>query len=145
MFGKAWTRQCQTRKRKDLQLALHAHACNLRCTLSVQQACFTLRDPLRDEIREVGRGLSQADTQTGRYVRFYSRRRLCARRSSRRTAQDPPSTFQRLRLRSVASDASRGHTGIGTVLIPSMSRHSGGVLARALLCPRVYAICRPVG
>jgi hypothetical protein len=34
------------------------------------------RDPLRDEIREVGRGLSLADTLTGRYVRLYSRRRL---------------------------------------------------------------------
>ena len=40
------------------------------------------RDPLRDKIREVGRGLSLADTQTGRYVRLYSRRRLCARRSA---------------------------------------------------------------
>jgi hypothetical protein len=37
------------------------------------------RDPLRDKIREVGRGLSLADTQTGRYGRLYSRRRLCAR------------------------------------------------------------------
>ena len=89
----------ETRKRKDLQLALHALACSSRCTFSAQQACCTSRDPLRDEIREVGRWLSLADTQTGRYVRFYSRRRLCARRSSRRTAQDPPSTFQRLRLR----------------------------------------------
>ena len=53
----------QTRKRKDfeacaarsrLQLALHAHGCSSRCTLSVQQACCTSRDPLRDEIREVG-------------------------------------------------------------------------------------------
>jgi hypothetical protein len=40
------------------------------------------RDPLRDEIHEVGRGLSLADTPTGRYVRLYSRRRLCARRSA---------------------------------------------------------------
>jgi hypothetical protein len=61
----------QTRKRKDLQLALHAHACSSRCTLSVHQACCTLRDPLRDEIREVRRGISFADTQTGRYVRMY--------------------------------------------------------------------------
>ena len=40
------------------------------------------RDPLRDKIREVGRGLSLADTQTGRYGRLYSRRRLCARRGA---------------------------------------------------------------
>jgi len=40
------------------------------------------RDPLRDKIREVGRGLSLADTQTGRYRRLYSRRRLCARRGA---------------------------------------------------------------
>ena len=69
----------RARKRKDLQLALHALACNSRCTLSVQQASCTKRDPLRDEIREVDRGLSLADTQPGSYVRLYSRRRLCAR------------------------------------------------------------------
>ena len=40
------------------------------------------RDPLRDKIREVGRGLSLADTQTGPYGRLYSRRRLCARRGA---------------------------------------------------------------
>ena len=50
--------------RSGLQLALHAHACSSHCTLSVQQACCTSRDPLRDEIREVGRGISLADTQT---------------------------------------------------------------------------------
>jgi hypothetical protein len=54
---------CTARSR--LQLALHAR-----------------RDPLRDKIREVGRGLSLADTQTGRYGRLYSRRRLCARRGA---------------------------------------------------------------
>ena len=41
------------RKRKDLQLALHALACRLAAQLR--------RDPLRDKIREVGRGLSLAD------------------------------------------------------------------------------------
>ena len=51
--------------RSRLQLALHAQ-----------------RDPLRDEIRKVGRGLSLADSQTGRYGRLYSRRRLCARRGA---------------------------------------------------------------
>jgi len=55
----------EMRERKDLQFALHAHACSSHCTLSVQQACCTLRDPLWDEIREVSRGLSLADTQTG--------------------------------------------------------------------------------
>ena len=79
----------ETRKRKDLQLALHALACSSRCTFSVQQACCTSRDPLRDEIREVGRRLSLADTQAGRYGRLYSRRRLCARRGSRRTSAPP--------------------------------------------------------
>jgi len=53
--------------RSRLQLALHAQ-----------------RDPLRDEIRKVGRGLSLADSQTGRYRRLYSRRRLCARRGAAR-------------------------------------------------------------
>ena len=52
----------ETRKRKDLQLALHALACSSHCTLSVQQACCTLRDLLRDEICEVGKGLLLADT-----------------------------------------------------------------------------------
>jgi hypothetical protein len=51
--------------RSRLQLALHAR-----------------RDPLRDEIHKVGRGLSLADTQTGRYGRLYSRQRLCARRGA---------------------------------------------------------------
>jgi hypothetical protein len=51
--------------RSRLQLVLHAQ-----------------RDPLRDEIREVDRGLSLADTQTGRYGRLYSRRRLCASRGA---------------------------------------------------------------
>jgi hypothetical protein len=54
---------CTARSR--LQLALHAR-----------------RDPFRDKIREVGRGLSLADTQTGRYGRLYSRRRLCAGRGA---------------------------------------------------------------
>ncbi len=31
----------EMRKRKDLQLALHALACSSRCMLSVQQACCT--------------------------------------------------------------------------------------------------------
>ncbi len=42
-------------------------ACSLHCTLS--SAGFAARegrDPLRDKIREVGRGLSLADAQTGR-------------------------------------------------------------------------------
>ncbi len=65
--------------RSRLQLRLHAHACSSHYTLNVQQACCTLRDPFRDEISEVGRGLSLADTQTGQYVRLYSRRRLCTR------------------------------------------------------------------
>jgi hypothetical protein len=51
--------------RSRLQLALHAQ-----------------RDPLRDEMREVDRGLSLADTQTGRYGRLYSRRRLWSRRGA---------------------------------------------------------------
>jgi len=40
------------------------------------QDCCTKHDPLRGTIREVDRGLSLAGTQTGRYVRFYSRRRF---------------------------------------------------------------------
>jgi hypothetical protein len=57
---------CTARSRLNcLQLALHAQ-----------------RDPLRDEIRQVGRGLSLAVTQTGRYGRLYSRRRLCTRRGA---------------------------------------------------------------
>ncbi len=55
--------------------------CSSTCTLSPAGLLHSSRrDPLRDKIREVGRGLSLADTQTGRYVRLYSRRRLCARR-----------------------------------------------------------------
>jgi hypothetical protein len=61
-----------------------ARTCSLHCTLTLA-ACAARsaqRDPLRDETREVGRGLSIADTQTGRYGRLYSRRRLCARRGA---------------------------------------------------------------
>ena len=47
-----------------------------------QQNMGPVELPGPDEIREVGSGLSLADTSTGRYVRLYSRRRLCARRSS---------------------------------------------------------------
>jgi hypothetical protein len=67
------------RKRKNLQLALHAHT---HTHSRLQLALHAQRDPLRDEILEVGRGLSLADTQTGRYGRLYSRRRLCARRGA---------------------------------------------------------------
>ena len=45
------SRPKEPRKRKDLQFALHALALNLRCTLSVQQACCTKCDPLRDSAR----------------------------------------------------------------------------------------------
>jgi hypothetical protein len=42
-------------------------ACSLHCTLSPAGfAAREGRDPLRYKIREVGRGLSLADTQTGR-------------------------------------------------------------------------------
>ena len=44
-----------------------ANTCNSTCTLSPAGSLHSLRrDPLRDKIREVGRGLSLADTQTGR-------------------------------------------------------------------------------
>ena len=60
-----------------------ANTCSSTCTLSPAGLLQSFRrDPLRDKIREVGRGLSLADTQTGRYVRLYSRRRLCARRGA---------------------------------------------------------------
>ena len=53
------------------------------CTLSPAGLLqSSRRDPLRDKIREVGRGLSLADTQMDRYVRLYSRRWLCARRGA---------------------------------------------------------------
>jgi hypothetical protein len=68
-----------------------ARTCSLHCTLTpaacaarsrLQLALHARRDPFRDKIREVGRGLSLADTQTGRYGRLYSRRRICARRGA---------------------------------------------------------------
>jgi hypothetical protein len=60
----------ETRKRKNLQFALHAHACSLAARSRLQLALHAQRDPLRDEMREVGRGLSLADTQTGRVCVF---------------------------------------------------------------------------
>jgi hypothetical protein len=59
-----------------------ARTCSLHCTLTPAAWLHARRDPFRDKIREVGRGLSLADTQTGRYGRLYSRRRLCARRGA---------------------------------------------------------------
>ena len=70
------------------------------CTLSPADLLHSSRrDPLRDKIREVGRGLSLADTQTGRYGRLYSRRRLRARRGADalgRRSSDPFLDFQQL-------------------------------------------------
>ena len=44
-----------------------ARTCRSTCTLSPAGSLHSSRrDPLRDKIREVGRGLSLADTQTGR-------------------------------------------------------------------------------
>ena len=126
----------ETRKRKDLQLALHALACSSRCTFSAQQACCTSRDPLRDEIREVGRRLSLADTQTGRYGRLYSRRRLCARRGSRRTSAPPDPSLtsaSNSRQRCVPKTyRDRYCANTVYVTVSRVNAYSGGVLARAL-------------
>ena len=72
-----------------------ANTCSSTCTLSPAGSLQSFRrDPLRDKIREVGRGLSLADTQTGRYGRLYSRRRLCARRGAdARRSSESFSTF----------------------------------------------------
>jgi hypothetical protein len=61
-----------------------ARTCSLHCTLTpVACAARSARSvPGQTKIREVGRGLSLADTKTGRYGRLYSRRRLCARRGA---------------------------------------------------------------
>ena len=126
--------------RSRLQLRLHAHACSSHYTLNVQQACCTLRDPFRDEISEVGRGLSLADTQTGRYVRLYSRRRLGARRSSRRTSAplDPSSTsFQNAIVLTTKSLVPIPVPVCRLEQMPIAGAHSREH------CPRVYAICRP--
>jgi hypothetical protein len=71
---------CTARSRLQLGCTLTPAACAARSRL--QLALHARRDPFRDKIREVGRGLSLADTQTGRYGRLYSRRRLCARRGA---------------------------------------------------------------
>ena len=61
------------RKRKDLQFDLHA----LTCRLAQRHSLGAIRSGTR---YAKWAGLSLADTQTGRYGRLYSRRRLCARR-----------------------------------------------------------------
>jgi len=87
------------------------------------------RDPLRDKIREVGRGLSLADTQTGRYGWLYSRRRLRARRGA--------DTLLLLNWCNLfASPRTNPDTDTGTGPIPPVTvfrvkAYSGGVLARA--------------
>jgi hypothetical protein len=76
-----------------------AKTCSSTCTLSPAGSLHSLRrDPFRDKIREVGRGLLLADTETGRYGRLYSRR-LCARRGADalgRRSSDPFLNFQQL-------------------------------------------------
>ena len=138
--------------RSRLQLGLHAHACSSHCTLSVQQACCTSRDPLRDEIRKVGRGLSLIDTQTGRYGRIYSRRRLCARCSA-----DAESSFDLVELVRLRCSKNSSRTQLSLQLSPWYRyRYRCVCLLLCLLkqmpvagaysrehCPRVYAICRP--
>jgi hypothetical protein len=111
--------------RSRLQFALHAQ-----------------RDPLRDEIREVGRGFSLADTQTGCYRRFYSRRRLCARRGT------DARLILRILLELVLGDFGQnaillitksvipiqvpGQYRLSPVTVSRVNAYSGGVLARAL-------------
>ena len=77
-----------------------ARTCSSTCKLSPAGSLHSSRrNPLWDKIREVGRGLSLADTRTGRYVRLYSRRRLCARRDADalgRRSSDPSLDFQQL-------------------------------------------------
>ena len=146
----------ETRKRRDLQLALHALACSSRCTFSAQQACCTSRDPLRDEIREVGRRLSLADTQTGRYGRLYSRRRLDSTRSCRRSTllacSDP---FRTSLVRScipIVTGTALGLTlpSVCVLVVYFLRTPSHGAQSNSYSGassrehgPRVYAICRP--
>ena len=95
-------------------------------------------------------GLSLADTQTGRYGRLCSRRRLCARRGADArllllwilVAQASP-TADRLNpilLYNWVLDTVTGTGPIPPVTVSRVNAYSGGVLAN---CPRVYAICRP--
>jgi hypothetical protein len=99
------------------------------------------RDPLRDKIREVGRGLSLADTQTARYGRLYSRRRLCARLGADARlllqiliARSSP-TADRLNpilLYNWVFDTDTGTGPIPPITVSRVNAYSGGVLARAL-------------
>ena len=59
MFSKGWIAPKGARKGKDLQLAVHAFACRLAARTNARSA------PLRDKIREVGRGLSLESTVLG--------------------------------------------------------------------------------
>jgi len=99
------------------------------------------RDPLRDKIREVGRGLSLADTQTGCCGQLYSRRRLCARRDADalgRRSSDPSLDFQQLlRLLVFGRCVSKTYryryfANTVYVTVSRVNAYSGGVLARAL-------------
>ena len=99
--------QGASHRNAGLQPLLHTHVVredealerqsesSARSTAVLQQeheSCALARSA--DKRREVGKGLSLADTQTGRYVQLYSRRLLGASRSSRRTSAplDPSST-----------------------------------------------------
>ncbi len=100
------------------------------------------RDLLRDKIREVGRGLSLADTQTGRYGRLYSRRRLCARRGADArllllwilVARAPPTADRPnpILLYNWVLDTDTGTGPIPSITVSRVNAYRGGVLARAL-------------
>jgi len=87
-----------------------------------------------------GQGALARDTQTGRYGRLYSRRRLCARRSSRRTIAPPdpcrlPATFATSPLRGRCVPKTYRYRYFANTVYVTVSRvnaYSGGVLARAL-------------
>jgi hypothetical protein len=101
--------------------------CSLQCTLTPAARAarsaysrLAARRAIRSGTRYAKWGLSLADTQTGRYGRLYSRRWLCARRSSRRTARNPPSTLSSFSLLRRASHKTQCvmsrliHTGLGS-------------------------------
>ena len=135
-----WLITCQSPRGPELTadvqalLQLQLNCCHTGS--STAAACYLKGLSAETEIHEVGRRLSLADTQTSRYGRLYSRRRLCARRSSRRTALhwslldfllDVPKTF----FQNTILLTTKSLVPI-PVPVSRANAYSGGVLARAL-------------
>jgi len=129
---------------------------SLSCTLWRPPGCTPHTVHEETEIQQASKGLSLADTQTGRYGRLYSRRRLDSTRSCRRSTllacSDP---FRTSLVRScipIVTGTALGLTlpSVCVLVVYFLRTPSHGAQSNSYSGassrehgPRVYAICRP--